>query len=734
MPARSPYCETGVRSLFATSTTTCRYHLAPSGRYSNRRRAAWSRHLSCELALDFGALPHARFAGPVASEERHARKLELRERLKEGCQHDPSWSQEIDTELVALNGDPDRLDGLLRRQNYRLAFWRTASEELDYRRFFNIETLVGLRMEDARVFADTHHLVLSLVSDGRVDGLRVDHIDGLRDPRAYLKRLAEATSQTYTVVEKILGPGEDLPGDWSVDGTTGYEFLNRVNDLFVESANEDAVTNCYRDFTGEDDSFANVVYAAKRQVLARELASEVDRLVRLLVRVCDSHRRHRDRTRREIHGALTEVLSAFPVYRGYAQPGHPVSSADRASVAYAMNEAAARRPDIDEEMMAFLGELLLLQHGGSAETEFALRFAQVSAPAMAKGVEDTAFYRYNRLISLNEVGGTPDIFGRGVNEFHESTARWVAAWPESMLTLSTHDTKRSGDVRARINLVSELPAAWRGGVHRWAEITDRHRRGPWPDRNTEYLMYQTLVGAWPISIERMTEFMGKATREAKVHTSWVDPSQEYDDALAAFVAATLRDARFVAEMEGFLSRNRVAERGRLNSLAQTTLLLTCPGVADLYQGSELWDLSLVDPDNRRPVDYAERERLIYRMADDPPNLELGQDDRGRWKLWLISRLLAHRSRSCRSESSSYEPLQVDGPSAERVVAFVGAGSAVIVPRLVCGLDDDWHGTTVVLNSPGWRESPDRSIGATRRSRVSELLGGCPVGVFVRGSG
>ena len=598
-----------------------------------------------QLALDFGFLPHARFAGPVASEERHTRKLELRERLSEGCRQDPSWSQGIDHELVALNGDPDRLDALLRRQNYRLAFWRTASEELDYRRFFNIETLVGLRMEDARVFADTHRLVLSLVSDGWVDGLRVDHIDGLRDPRGYLKRLAEATGPAYTVVEKILGPGEDLPGNWPVDGTTGYEFLIRVNELFVDSANETAVTHCYRDFTGEDDSFADVVYAAKRQVLARELASEVDRLVRLLVRVCDRHRRHRDRTRREIREAVTEILSAFPLYRGYAQPGHPVSGADRASVAYAVRAAAARRPDIDEEMVSFLGQLLLLEHSGSAETEFALRFAQVSAPAMAKGVEDTAFYRYNRLISLNEVGGTPDVFGRGVNEFHQSTARWAAAWPGSMLTLSTHDTKRSADVRARINLISELPAAWRAAVDRLAEIADRHRCGPWPDRNAEYLMYQTLIGAWPISIDRMTAFMGKATREAKVHTSWVDPSQEYDDALAAFVAGTLSNVRFVAELEGFLSRNRVAERGRLNSLAQTTLLLTCPGVADLYQGSELWDLSLVDPDNRRPVDYAERKRLIDRMPDHPPNVELRLDDTGIWKLWLISRLLARRSRS-----------------------------------------------------------------------------------------
>jgi (1->4)-alpha-D-glucan 1-alpha-D-glucosylmutase len=687
-----------------------------------------------QLALDFGSLPHARFAGPVASLERHARKLDLRERFDVGCLQDPSWSREIETELVALNGDPDRLDALLRRQNYRLAFWRTASEELDYRRFFNIESLVGLRMEDEEVFADTHRLVLRLVADGRVDGLRVDHIDGLRDPGTYLQRLAESTGGVYTVVEKILGRSEDLPAEWPAHGTTGYEFLTRVNDLFVASANEEAVTDCYRQFTGEDDTFATVVHAAKRQVLARELASEVERLVRLLVRVCDGHRRHRDRTRREIREALTEMLSAFPVYRGYAQPGRPVSRADRTSVEQAAREAAARRPDIDEEMISFLGELLLLQHGGSPETEFALRFAQVSAPAMAKGVEDTAFYRYNRLISLNEVGGTPEIFGRGVDEFHESMGRWAAAWPDSMLTLSTHDTKRSGDVRARINLISELPDGWRATVDRFAEVNDRHRRGPWPDRNAEYLMYQTLLGAWPIGVDRMTEFMRKATREAKVHTSWVDPSEEYDDAVAAFVAAALSDRTFISELQRLLSTHRVAERGRLNSLAQTTILLTCPGVADLYQGSELWDLSLVDPDNRRPVDYPERQRLMDHLPDRPPNLRLAQDEKGVWKLWLISRLVARRRALCPDQMPRYEPLEVDGPGAAHTLAFVSGETAVVVPRLVCGIGEDREAATVAVGSQGWTNCLTGTWVPGGRARVSELLDGCPVGVLVRGSG
>jgi (1->4)-alpha-D-glucan 1-alpha-D-glucosylmutase len=655
--------------------------------------------------------------------------------------------------IHALNRDPDALDALLRRQNYRLACWRTAAEELNYRRFFDISTLAGLRVEDPLVFSDTHRLILGLVRDGAVDGLRVDHVDGLTDPAGYLERLRDASGGAYVVVEKILGPGETLPRSWPAAGTSGYDFLNAVNQLFTDSAGEAAMRDCYARFTAENEDYADVVHAAKLQVMRDSLAAEVERLTSLLAKVCDGHRRERDFTRGQLRDTLHELIAAFPVYRSYGYPGRPASQADTDHVAAAVAGALRRRPSLDPELAGFVGELLTGLHPGGCEADFMLHFAQVSAAVMAKGAEDTAFYRYLVLASLCEVGGDPGRFGRPVEDFHQAMSAAARQWPESMLTLATHDTKRSGDVRARLSLLAELPEAWQQAAGRWARRNERHKRDGWPDRNAEYLLYQTLVGAWPIDATRAAAFMAKAVREAKLHTSWTDPDPGYDEAVSAFVAAVLADREFVSDLESFLAEHRLVELGRVSSLAQVTLQLTCPGIPDLYQGTEMWDLSLVDPDNRRPVDYAARARLLDALADAGPEEALARADEGGPKLWLIHRLLGHRHRypDAYGPGSGYEALPVSGARAEHVVAFARTGGqarasgqaqasgqagvpglAAVVPRLLARLGGrTWDDTTVTVPAGDWVSALDAEPVRGGQVSVATLLRRFPVAVLGR---
>ncbi len=691
-------------------------------------RRAGSAELA-ELAQGFGALPPARMTDRAAVFERHAAKVELADRLERLYTDRPDLAEAVDAELVAFNGDADRLDTLLRRQNYRLARWRTASEELDYRRFFNIEGLIGIRSEEPEVFAETHALILQLVHEGVIDGLRIDHVDGLRDPARYLRRVADATGGIYTVVEKILEPREHLPPSWSAAGTSGYDFMIRVGNLFVETAHEPDMTACYASFTGRSVDYADAVRSCKHQIMREELTAEVDRLVRLLAAVCADHRRHRDHTRRELRDALREVVANYPVYRTYVTRGRPADASERSHIAAALVGAASHRPDIDTELLAFLGELAAGDHDGPLEGEFAERLQQLTAPVMAKGVEDTAFYRYHRLVSLNEVGGDPATFGAPVDTFHEATADAAEDWPQSMLTLSTHDTKRSADVRARLHVLSEVPDAWRTAVRRWAEVNGRHRRGAWPDRNTEYLLYQTLVGAWPIEVDRVVAFMAKATKEAKVHTSWVDPVADYDDAVRSFSSAILGDETFLTELHRFLDTEEIVARGFRNSLAQTALLLTCPGVPDVYQGNELWDLSLVDPDNRRPVDFARRRALLDKLVGAGPTDALALSETGAPKLWLTQRLLAHRrAQPDAYQSGLYEPLTVRGPRSRDIVAFTRGRLAVVVP---CRTAPGWAGTTVDLPAGRWRALTSEGTHDSGSQPVGELLHRFPVAVLTR---
>ena len=639
----------------------------------------------------------------------------------------PESLEGVDVE--AAGADPGSLDAILQRQHYRLAYWRTAQAELNYRRFFTVDTLIGLRVERAEVLKDSHRLVLELVGAGQVSGLRIDHVDGLRDPQAYLDTIRAAAPNTYLVVEKVLGYDEGLRDSFPVAGTSGYDFIAHVDGLFVDSQNEQAMTALYHAFTGESQAFADVVRTAKQEVMVTELAPDLERLTSLLVDICERHRMHRDRTRGELQEAIREVANAFTVYRTYARPG-AVSDDDRARVALAVEDAARRRPDIDAELLAFVGALLLMEQDGEVESEFACRFQQFTPAVMAKGVEDTAFYRYNRLVSLNEVGGDPGAFGHTVDEFHLFCSRISQRWPATMLTLATHDTKRSADVRARLNLLSEIPAQWDAAVRRWAEHNERYRTQGYPDRSLEYLMYQTLVGAWPIDVARMTQFLQKASREAKTHTSWMDPVAAYEDAVAQFATSVMADAEFLGDLQTFIGSHQLVSLGRVNSLAQATLLLTCPGVPDLYQGSELWDLSLVDPDNRRPVDYELRGGLLDEIRHAGAADARARADEGAPKLWLISRLLeARREHPELFQGAPYEPLAATGPRAGHVVAFSRGKLVVAVPRLVVGLGGEWGDTSIELPAGAWSDVLTGHGFEGGAVAVRDLLADFPVAVL-----
>jgi (1->4)-alpha-D-glucan 1-alpha-D-glucosylmutase len=691
-----------------------------------------SDHLA-SIATALGRLPSSLATDRESVEERHRDKEVLRARLAEMFEEQPEVAAAVDEAVAALNADGDAIDALLERQNYRLAYWKVAGQELDYRRFFDITTLIALRAENLFVFADTHEKMIDLVLDGKVTGLRVDHVDGLREPAAYLQLVRHgAGAGAYLVVEKILEADEALPADWAVDGTTGYDFAAGVGGLFVDPAGEGPLDEVYATMVDRPVPYPSMVHANKHLVMREVLAADVTRLTNLLVGVCERHRRHRDYTRLDLSRAIREVLACLDVYRTYAHPaGAEPSTEDAARVEAAVARAREHRPELEDELFTFLGELFLMRHPGTDEDDFVLRFQQLSGAVMAKGVEDTTFYQYNRLVSLNEVGGNPGQFGTSVETFHAHNARIARDWPGTLLATSTHDTKRSEDVRARISLLSEIPGEWGAAVSRWAGMNERHKVDGMPDANAEYLLYQVLVGAHPLDVDRAVAFMEKASREAKEHTSWVVPNPAYDEALAGFVRAALADAAFTTDLEAFAAP--LVAAGRQTSLAQTLLKLTAPGVPDIYQGTELWDLSLVDPDNRRPVDYDARRRVLEKVRSASAAEVLGHSDDGAPKLWLTMRALDVRRRLEKCfVGGSYQPLAVAGGCAGNVVAYVrGERVAVIVPRLVMGLRDGWGDTTVALPSGRWVDALGGTTADEGPVSLAKLLSGFPVALLVR---
>jgi (1->4)-alpha-D-glucan 1-alpha-D-glucosylmutase len=626
-------------------------------------------------------------------------------------------------------GDPrsfDRLDALLERQAYRLAFWRVAAEEINYRRFFDQNQLAAIRVEDPEVFEETHRLIRRLLTEGQVTGLRVDHLDGLYDPAAYLARLQELTTgpgtppgPAYLVVEKILAGTERLREGWPIHGTSGYTFMNLVTGILVDHRHYRVMDRIYRAYTGRTVTYIDEVYDKKRLIMRVSLASEIQMLGHRLDQLSEGHRRTRDFTLVSLIEALREVIAAFPVYRTYVRD-FDVHPADRAVIDHAIRVARRRTPTTNVTVYDFVRDTLLLRElpgtdeaYRQAQLEFVMKFQQVTGPVVAKAVEDTVFYTFNRLVSLNEVGGDPERFGIPLDAFHARNAERARRWPVTMCATATHDTKRGEDVRARITVLSEVPREWQARLARWRRL-NRRRRQPVgerlaPSRNEEYLFYQTLVGAWPLAptseigaaghqavVDRLLAYVLKAVREAKTNTSWINPDEAYEAAIQRFVTGVLdrrEGAPFLADLEAFLAG--IGDAGLFSGLTQALLKLTCPGVPDFYQGTELWDFSLVDPDNRQPVDFARRSALLGELESRAAAaggdlralaaelLEARRD--GRVKLYLIWQALATRRRHpALQPGGDYRPLPVTGARTEHACAFARVDGddhvVVVAPR------------------------------------------------------
>ncbi|MCI0483049.1 MAG: malto-oligosyltrehalose synthase [candidate division NC10 bacterium] len=676
-------------------------------------------------------LPDRTATDPEEIEVRSREGKVLKRRLWHLYDAHPAIKEFLDENVRIFNGtkgDPssfDLLDALLADQTYWLAFWRVVTEKVNYRRFFDISDLIGIRVEDHRVFEATHALILHLAKEGKVAGLRVDHIDGLFDPLEYLRRLQdrivpEAKGQKdpatfYVLVEKILMRDEPLPEDWPVCGTTGYDFLNAVNEVFVDPQGLKALDAIYARFVRTQMTFRDVVYQQKKRVVEELFAGELRALGHHLALLAEQYRHARYLSPKELVQALIEVTVCLPVYRTYIR-GFEVPARDRPYIDRAVEEAKDRNPGVSTPVFDFLKRVLLLDLPtslGVVEREawlrFVMRWQQFTGPAIAKGLEDTACYIYHRLVSLNEVGGDPGTQRSSVETFHRHNAATLARTSHTLNATSTHDTKRSEDVRARINVLAELPQVWTRCVSRWSRWNRSKKRRvdgrPVPDPNEEMLLYQTLIGAWPLVEaevpafrERVKGYVVKAAREAKVHTSWISPQLGHEKALLAFVDAILRPSKGNKFLTDFLRfKGKIAFCGAFNSLGQVLLKITAPGVPDVYQGTELWDFSLVDPDNRRPVDFGIRARMLedlkQREAKDP--LALASDLLARWadgrvKLFVTAKALNFRA--THSEfflNGDYLPLYASGKWKERVCAFARrseeAWAVVAVPRLLTKL-------------------------------------------------
>jgi (1->4)-alpha-D-glucan 1-alpha-D-glucosylmutase len=684
--------------------------------------------------------------------ERHREKEVARERLQRLCDAAPEIRAQIDEAIRVCNGTPgdprsfNCLHEMLEAQNYRLAYWRTASDEINYRRFFDVNELAGIHMEDPAVFDATHHLILKFIADRQVTGLRLDHPDGLYDPVEYVERLQTRIGELlgagavrrpfYIAIEKILSAHEALPEPWTVYGTTTYSFLNEVNGLFVDTRHAQNMRRIYGRITGRRESFATLLYQCKRMIMSSSMASEVNVLASELNEISESDRTSRDYTLNNLRRALMEVIANFPVYRTYVS-ARGAADTDRQVVRVAIGRARRRNPVMESSIFDFIESVLLppdpLDEAPAEQRAerarrlaFAMKFQQYTGPVHAKGVEDTAFYRYNVLASLNEVGGDPERFGRTPDDFHHANRWRLEHWPLEMIGTATHDTKRGEDTRARINVLSELPESWRQGVGRWMRTNASARTTVdgehAPDRNDEYLYYQTLIGTWPPEladapipqrapdayVERIQAYMRKALKEAKTHTSWVNENQPYERAVDAFVDATLRGSSARAYLAAFIPfQRRIARLGAINALAQLVLKLTSPGVVDLYQGTELWDLHLVDPDNRQPVDYIQRRAWLDAFlpalsgdADGNSKLPalagdlLARWPEGRIKMFALAALLRLRREAPELFlDGEYLPLRgLDEQSARHLVGFarrLGTRVAItIVPRFTSGLHTD----------------------------------------------
>lgn len=670
----------------------------------------------------FGRLPRRHESARARMDERALDKEVAKGRLAQLARASLAVAEAIQRAVESLNGradDPasfDALHDLLERQAFRLAYWRVAQDDINYRRFFDINDLAALRQENPAVFDATHRLILQLVREGAVEALRIDHPDGLYDPRAYFEKLQERCGRpTYVVVEKIVAPFENLPEDWAVHGTTGYRFANVVNGLFVDTAAEARLTRTYEAFIGDAIAFADVARRGRLLVLRSALASELTVLASRLARIARADRNTRDFTFTTLREGLAEVIAAFPVYRTYID--EHVRPEDRRCIDWAIARARSESRAADVSVFDFLRDALACELPARSPAlaagvrDFARRFQQLTAPVMAKGVEDTAFYVYNRLVSLNDVGGDPGEFGLPPARFHKASSHRARHWPHTMLATSTHDNKRSEDVRARIDAISEMVPRWRLHLRKWSRMNLERKVEVdgllAPSRNAEYLLYQTLLGSFPAGpvaaqehaayVERIVAYMTKAAREAKQRTSWANVNADYEAATARFVRALLEDRPGNAFLEDLRSAVKpVAWIGFLNSLAMAAIKLTSPGVPDIYQGNETWDFSLVDPDNRRPVDYERRRAMLREVSGLREPLEAALADMlahledGRAKMYVVWRLLQlRREREALFREGGYTPLRTGGAMARHLIGFARRhrreAVITVAPRLIAGL-------------------------------------------------
>lgn len=716
-----------------------------------------------------GHLPSTTDTDPEKVIERQREKEIIKKRLAKLSNECEDVRRFIEENVRIFNGkkeDPrsfDLLDTLLAAQVYRVAFWRVAGEEINYRRFFDINELAAIRMENPDVFHATHTLIFRLIGEGKVTGLRIDHPDGLYEPTEYFRRLQrgvflaacrylfESSLQSkgsdwktaeeqllkrydeefakdpqsplrrafYIIAEKILTRGERLPDSWAVDGTTGYDFLNQLNGIFVDGSNGKSLEDVYSRFTNLKINVQHLAYEKKKLIMQASMSSEINVLGHQLNRISEKNRLSRDFTLYSLTDALREIIACFPVYRTYVCPGDvSISDGDRISIYRAVAKAKRRNPTTNVSIFDFIRDILCLRFpeylGPQDQLEardFVMKFQQCTGPVMAKGVEDTAFYIYNRLLSINEVGGDPEEFGVSLTAFHKGNSQRREAWPYSLLTTSTHDTKRSEDVRARINVLSEIPSEWKACLSRWRKLNKKKKLlvddQLVPDRNDEYLLYQSLLGAWPLEPmdqmayrafkERIHGYMEKATKEAKVNTSWVNPSKAYDDAVRTFADSILDDSQPNPFLDDFtLFQRRVATYGIYNSISQLFLKLTSPGIADIYQGNEIWDFSLVDPDNRRLVDYEVRRLMLKTLKDriSRPDRDLvglareflkNKED-GRIKLFVTYLTLHYRrDHPALFLEGAYLPCEGRGSKKDHICAFARKSGEqfvlIVVPRL-----------------------------------------------------
>ncbi len=705
------------------------------------------------LANSFGKLPLCTESSEEKTEERKRDKEIFKIHLAKLCADSPPIRQFISFRVTEINRVADEcgeLHALLEQQVYRLAYWRVAGDEINYRRFFDTNDLAGLRMEDEKVFDATHQFILALIGEGKIQGLRIDHADGLYDPPAYYQRLnskiaallnadtGQELPPFYIVAEKIVAGYEYLSSDWPIHGTTGYEFANMVNGLFIDSEARQVLTRCYVRFIGRRLDFDELVYQAKKLMATTRLASELNVLANQLSKIADASCKTRDYTLNSLRDALTEVIACFPVYRTYIN-SQTVSKQDGQYIDWAVAQAERRSLAADKTVFGFIHKVLRLEQPGQVPCaillKFVMKFQQYTAPVMAKGYEDTALYQYNRLISLNEVGGDPRRFGNSANAFHHFNEQRVKKWPHSLLCLSTHDSKHSADLRARINVLSEIPGQWLAAVRRWRELNKAkaHRHSQTViSRNDEYLFYQVLVGTWPLMAltdtvpteycNRIGDYLIKAVREAKQNTSWINPNTDYEQAVRQWVRRCL-DANlsplFLADFTAF--EQRVRKPGLYNALAQTVLQITSPGLPDIYQGNELWQFALVDPDNRRPVDFCKNGQLLNAMDSllAQPDVDrshvigalLSTMDDGRIKLFVVMQALRLRQHyAVLFGGGDYLKINIHGMNADCLLAFARQDkshfSLILTPRLTLCLSDNGHDKALAEVWPDtWLELP-----------------------------